>query len=168
MAVPVALEGRAPADSSLQCGPHPGGAREGAPPRILSRPAAPAVNCLRVCAPVVPAPCDGESPPVPVEAPVVEPASGAAVRIVLPVHRLCLDEIAACSLAQALVPARVRSREPPAAARPRERGPGDVAGGAAARERDGQVRATVAREVVTDDRVDAGEPLARQILYVRR
>src|SRR3954468_22449530 len=118
MAVPVALEGRAPADSSLQCGPHAGGAREGAPPRILSRPAAPAVNCLRVCAPVVPAPCDGESPPVPVESPVVEPASRAAVRIVLPVHGLCLDEIAARSLEQELVPARGRPRRPPDAAPP--------------------------------------------------
>src|SRR5262245_24148276 len=102
----------------------------------------------------VPVARDDESRAVPVEALVVEAAGGTAVRVVLPVDRLRADQVVAGAEQPDLVPA-AGQRDLPAAGHRTEDGEADVAGRAAAGDRDGDVGAAVAREVVADHQVDA-------------
>src|SRR3954447_4998686 len=102
----------------------------------------------------VPGASDHELPAVPVEAPVVEAAGRAAVRVFLPVDRLRLDEVAA-EPREAEFVAPAREGDHPARWNPAEDDVPDVAGRTAARDRRGDVRPAVAREVEAEDLVDA-------------
>ena len=123
-----------------------------------------------MCAGVVPAPRDGERAAVPVEAPMVEAARRAAVRVVLAVHGLRLDEVAPPSAGGAQLVRRPDSR-PRAASRARSRANAAQAMSPAVPPL-ASVTAMSARpsprQVAADERVDAGERLAGQILDVRR
>src|SRR5437588_3714051 len=95
---------------------------------------------------VVPALHDREAGAVPVEAAVVEAAGRAAVRVASAIDRRGLEEIAPGQEESELVSLELAQRDRPALPSLPEHDPRDVAGRAAAEDRRGQVRSTVAGE----------------------